>query len=205
MGRGKIIWIEGGEGSGKGSHTNLLVDRLIKKEGLVTVRTREPGGTSIGEKIRTILLDKEHLGMCGRTELFLYEAARAELYDKVVKPSLERGEIVVSDRSCLSSLAYQGYARGLDLDFIEQANRFAMDDVIPDLALIIDVPVETGLEKEVVKDRFGLERIDFHEKVNQAYREIAKQISAKVIPYIEGGMEEMQKQIWSYVEPLLKS
>ncbi len=203
MERGKLIWLEGGEGSGKSTQANLLFNRL-RDSGLTTVRTREPGGTEVGEKVRTILLDIAHTGMSERAELFLYEAARAELYEKVVRPALKRGEIVLNDRSCLSSLAYQGYARGLDLNFIEQANTFAIADITPDLAFIIDVPVEKGLEREVIKDRLGLERREFHERVNQAYRKIGEQIGAKIIPYVDGGIEEMHEQIWSYVELLLK-
>jgi len=169
--RGRFITIEGGEGVGK--TTNLdLVERLIRDSGHALVRTREPGGTPLAERIRELLLDPAHAGMADDCELLLVFAARAEHLARVIRPALEAGQWVLCDRFTDATYAYQGYGRGLSLERIAELERMVQGGLRPDLTLLLDVPVETGLARASARgelDRFEQEQQAFFERVREGY------------------------------------
>lgn len=181
---GYLITLEGGEGSGKSTVLQTLADKLTL-EGHSVVCTREPGGINISEQIRNVILDKENTAMDAKTEALLYAAARRQhLVEKVV-PELEKGSIVLCDRFIDSSLAYQGYARGLGMDEIYTINKFAIGDNIPSLTLYLDVRPEVGLariEKDGAREvnRLDLESLEFHSKVREGYQELLKRFPERI-------------------------
>jgi dTMP kinase len=195
MKKGYYIMLEGGEGCGKDSHAESLVGYL-KSLGCSVVLTREPGGTKKGEQIRTILLDKTR-SLTPMQELYLFEEARLSSYKNIVIPGVEKGEVIIKTRGWPSTIAYQGYAGGIDLDQIRKLNNKATFNIMPDLLIIIDVPPEKGLKKELDADRFAQKGLGYHEKVNQGYLSIAKEHPefSIVIPYQEGEFDAMQEQI----------
>lgn len=168
-----LINLEGGEGSGKSTVLKLLAEALEEK-GFSVVCTREPGGIDIAEQIRNVILDRENTAMDARTEALLYAAARRQhLVEKII-PALEGGNIVLCDRYIDSSLAYQGYARGLGIEEIFAINKFAIDDYMPDLTLYFDVNPKVGLariEKDEDREinRLDVESMKFHYKVREGY------------------------------------
>ena len=168
-----LINLEGGEGSGKSTVLKLLAEALEEK-GFSVVCTREPGGIDIAEQIRNVILDRENTAMDARTEALLYAAARRQhLVEKII-PALEGGNIVLCDRYIDSSLAYQGYARGLGMEEIFAINKFAIDDYMPDLTLYFDVNPKVGLaqiEKDADREinRLDVESMKFHYKVREGY------------------------------------
>lgn len=183
---GVFITFEGPEGAGKTTLINQLkpeLEQLVKTELLLT---REPGGNVIAEKIRDIILDKNHTAMDPRTEALLYAAARRQhLVDKVL-PALAKGNIVLCDRFVDSSIAYQGYARQIGVQGITDINRFATDDKQPDITFYLDLDVEIGLNRirqnrsdEI--NRLDLETLDFHQIVRQGYLAIANQDTKRVV------------------------
>ena len=205
MERGKYIVIVGGEGSGKGLQARKLGEYLQDRN-INFLKTREPGGTKVGERIREILKQTLPENMNERTELFLFEAARAQLFDKVIVPAIEKGHWAISDRSFICTSAYQGHARGMPLDFVYGANDFATFGYKPDLAFLIDVDPRIGLEKEVEKweifsEEMDPEKLEFHNKVRKGYlKEAERMDNFVVIPYLENRPEEMQEQIRSELE-----
>ena len=136
--KGRLVTFEGCEGSGKSTQLRLLSEKL-SKQGISHIVTREPGGSDIAEQIRNIILNGKNTAMCDECEALLYAAARAQHLREIVQPALDKGMLVLCDRYVDSSLAYQGYARGLDLKFIEDINGFAMRDFRPDLTLFLDI------------------------------------------------------------------
>src|SRR5690606_25653708 len=168
-----LINLEGGEGSGKSTVLKMLADALEEK-GFSVVCTREPGGIDIAEQIRSVILDRENTAMDARTEALLYAAARRQhLVEKII-PALKAGSIVLCDRYIDSSLAYQGYARGLGMEEIFAINKFAIDDYMPDLTLYFDVNPKVGLariEKDADREinRLDVESMKFHYKVREGY------------------------------------
>lgn len=179
-----FITFEGTEGSGKSSR---IADAaaFLKKQGKDCILTREPGSTRIGAKIRAILLDPASRELDHMAELLLYMADRAHHIATVIRPALAAGKIVLCDRYSDATLAYQGYARGLDLAMLKNLHRLLMDDLKPDLTLLLDLPPETGLKrawKQInsgqrtdAESRFEAEEIAFHEKVRAGYLDIARQ------------------------------
>jgi len=204
MKRGFYIMIEGGEGCGKDYQADLLCDYLKQKK-LEVILTREPGGTTESEKIRDILLDKNHK-LSPITELFLYEAARRDLNEKVIIPSLEEGKIVISKRGFPSTYAYQGFAGDLDLEIIKRENKLAMEGVIPDLLFIININPQQGLNKEINPDRFAQKGLKYHLRVNEGYLELAKMFPdiSIVIPYQDGNPQAMQQEIRHHIKQRLE-
>ncbi|WP_293978868.1 dTMP kinase [uncultured Clostridium sp.] len=176
MKKGLFIVFEGGEGTGKTTAIESIYDWVIEK-GLKCIKTREPGGIKIAEEIRQVILNKENTKMDGRTEALLYAAARRQhLVEKVI-PALEDGYIVLCDRFIDSSLAYQGYARGLGIEEVMSINKFAIGDYMPDLSILFDLDPKIGLERismsgEREVNRLDLEKIEFHEKVREGYNKV---------------------------------
>lgn len=175
MYKGKLITFEGIDGSGKTTQINLLKKYLLAI-GRDIVVLREPGGTVIGEKIRDILLDKKN-NIVPAAEALLYAASRAELVKEVIIPSLNDGKIVILDRFVDSSIVYQGYARGLGVEVVEEINNIAIDGLIPDLTVYLDIkPKDTlrRIDSRKDKDRLETEDVQFHEKVYEGYMNLIK-------------------------------
>jgi dTMP kinase len=174
--RGFFIAFEGTEGCGKSTQIERLAAHLarIGRDALVT---REPGGTPLGEILRRVLLDPAGAGIDGWSELFLLEAARHAHVEQVIRPALDRGLVVISDRFADSSVAYQGGGRGLDLEQIEALNRIATAGLMPDLTILLDIEVEEGLRRiarrDASRDRVEQEQIEFHRRVREAYRRLS--------------------------------
>lgn len=180
-----FITLEGVEGSGKSTIINFIKDSL-ETSGRKVVVTREPGGIDIAEQIRSVILDKNNTKMEGRTEALLYAAARRQhLVEKVI-PSLNEGKIVLCDRFVDSSLAYQGYARGLGIDEVFSVNKFAIEDLMPDLTLYLDLDPQIGLNR-IAKNkgreinRLDLEEINFHINVREGYEEVIKMFPDRMV------------------------
>lgn len=185
MKRGYFISIEGNEGAGKSTIVTMATQYLMSK-GLQVIASREPGGIAIAEQIRSVILDKNNTEMDGRTEALLYAAARRQHYIEKISPSLAEGKTIICDRFIDSSLAYQGYARGLGFDEILSINRFATDNVFPDLTLYLDVDPKLGLQRISENEhreinRLDLESLAFHQKVREGYLEVAKRFSSRIV------------------------
>ena len=179
--RGLFITFEGGEGSGKSTQILGLAKRL--EAAGISVRTlREPGGTAVGEVVRTLLLDPEHVGLTPAAELMLYEASRAQLVAEVIEPALAAGEVVLCDRFYDSTTAYQGFGRGLDLARIGQLNAAATDGLVPDRTLVLDVDPAIGIKRatRAGADRLEAEGSAFHERVRAGFAAIAAEEPGRV-------------------------
>jgi dTMP kinase len=172
---GRFITFEGPDGSGKTAQLDLLSEELAQA-GFPILTTREPGGTSIGDQIRETLLDLRNTSMVDRTEALLYQAARAQLVDEIIKPHLASGGIVLCDRYADSTLAYQGYGHQNTLDSLRVIIQYATGGLIPDLTILMDLAPEVGLKRRV--DAGGVNRldaydIDFHRRVREGYLDMA--------------------------------
>jgi len=175
MKKGVFIVFEGIEGAGKTTQAKNLYEYL-NSIGKKSILTREPGGTKTGKKIREILLSDTDEMFPPKAELFLYEADRNFHIHNVIKPNLEKGINVICDRYIYSSLAYQGYARGLDINLIKTLNDIATDGVYPDIVFLIDIPVEVSLQRlGNKKDRIEKEGIDFHKRLRNGFLKIAEE------------------------------
>jgi len=172
--RGKFITFEGSEGCGKSTQSKLLA-QYLKRKGRKVVYLREPGGVETSEKIRNLLLNPKSK-ISSEAETLLYMAARAEVVNEIIKPALEKGKIVVCDRFLDSTIAYQGYGLGMDLEFIKSVGKFATYGIKPDLTILLDLPVEKGLKhREAAKDRIEKRPLAYHYKVRNGYLKLAKQ------------------------------
>ena len=167
-----FIVFEGPDGSGKTTQARLLVDHLISR-GRTVVQTREPGGTPAAEAIRSLVLNPEFLGLDDRTEALLFAAARAEHVARVIRPALQRGEIVVCDRYIDSSVAYQGVGRSLGIERIRELSLWATTDLVPDLTLVLDLDAAEGMSRVGERDRLELEPQAYHDRVRRAFVELA--------------------------------
>lgn len=183
--RGLFITFEGNDGSGKSSVIEAIQEEL-EIRGYDIVHSREPGGSPIAEKIREIILDKTNVGMDDKTESLLYAASRREHIVKTVLPALNEGKIVLCDRFLDSSLAYQGYARGIGIDEVYHMNTYATEGLLPDLTLLVCVKPEIGLGR--IKnnhrgelDRLELEKMEFHQKVYDGYLQVQKKFPDRVV------------------------
>ena len=171
-----FITLEGPEGSGKTSHIPHLVEYLREK-GHIVFPTREPGGTSIGEQIREVIHAMKNVEMHARTETLLYQAARAQIVEQVIKPRLADGEIVISDRYYDSTIAYQGYGHQQDLEQVRSLVKYATGGLVPDLTVLLDVDIEEGLrrkKKDNEWNRLDAYTVEFHQRVRKGYHEMVK-------------------------------
>jgi dTMP kinase len=199
-----FITFEGIEGCGKSTQVDLLRKHLIALGHEVLV-TREPGGCPIGEKVRDILLDPGNSGMTALTELLLYEASRAQHVADVIRPALEAGVTVISDRFYDASTAYQGHARGLGADKVIELNLVATGGLKPDLTIVLDLPASEGLRRLGRDlDRIESEAIDFHEKVRNGYIGLARKDPDRVkVVDSSGTIEETASEVVKIVEDSL--
>jgi len=207
---GLFVTFEGIEGCGKTTQAELLRLNLEKKNHRV-VFTREPGGTEVGERIRDVLLDNRIRDMEPLTELFLYLASRAQHVQKLIRPALEDGAIVVCDRFADASLAYQGAGREIGILRVESLNEAATLGLVPDYTVLLDVPVELGLKRisarageKQQQDRIEQEQIDFHVRVREAYLVLARESSGR-IEVFDGtrSKEELAEEILSSVKRIM--
>ena len=191
--RGIFITIEGPDGSGKTTALQQVVPRLQQEMNRKVVATREPGGSPIAEKIRSLILDPSHTDMDSRTEALLYAASRRQHLIEKVFPVLESGDVIFCDRFVDSSIAYQGYARGIGEEGIREINEFATEGIEPDVTLYIDVPAEVGIQRihanldEREYNRLDQEKLAFHEKVRAGYQHLA-QANPERIVVVDGTM-----------------
>ncbi|MBQ3288097.1 MAG: dTMP kinase [Kiritimatiellae bacterium] len=210
MSRGRFITFEGGEGCGKSTQARRLCDAL-RLRGIETLLTREPGGTPLAEEIRRLLKDKSGEAPCDVSELMLFLSARAQLVRSVIRPALESGTWVVSDRFSDSTLAYQGYGRGLPLDEVRRANGLACGGLSPDLTLLLDVSPEVARARRLGReaatntsaDRIECAGEDFHERLRHGFAALAaaEPDRIKVID-ANGTADEVWERVWNQVQPL---
>ena len=200
---GLFVTFEGPEGSGKTTQVRLLYASLVK-EGLSVVRSREPGGTCIGEQVRAVLHDLGNQGMLPITEALLYSAARAQHVSEVIGPALERDAIVLCDRFAESTFAYQGYGHGLDLEALERITRFATGGLRPDLVVYLDLDVDIGLQRKLQDRREGKgewnrmdqQSVSFHRRVREGYLTMARQeVDRWLIVDASRSVEEMHESV----------
>jgi len=202
VGNSAFIVFEGGEGSGKSTQAKALEGQL-RRLGFKAVLTHEPGGTLLGNKLRRWL--KWGRGVTTQTELFLFLASRSQLVTKVIRPALERGEVVICDRFDASTFAYQGYGRGMDLAFLETINSFVTDGLSPDLVILLDLDVEKGLKRKRMRlDCFEREEFAFHHRVRDAYLKLAAADPERWM-VIDGSLPEetVRDLIWARVKQLV--
>ncbi len=200
--KGIFISFEGIEGTGKTIQSRLLYEYLIKK-GNKVILTEEPGGTKVGLKIRELLLSVEHKGMIPIAELLLYNASRAQHVKEVILPAINRGVVVITDRFTDSTVAYQGYGRGIDLNLIDSIEKVVTDGLRTDITILLDVDVEVGLKRNrgINKtDRLELEDVEFHRRVRGGYLEIASKKPERIkLIDASKGIGEIHSKIVSIV------
>ncbi len=213
--RGLFFTFEGVEGSGKTTQIRRL-SATLRQAGQRVVETREPGGTSLGDAIRAMLLATRNAEMVAETELFLYLASRAQLCREWIAPALHGGAIVISDRFADATVAYQGYGRGLDLKLIATANRVATGGLRPDLTVLLDLDPREGLRRvwergqpplpEPSLDRLEAEALDFHDRVRKGYLDLAREEPQR-FQTIDATQPEgtIAAEIWARVERLIGS
>lgn len=199
--RGVFITVEGGEGVGKSTQARLLAGRL-RRAGATVRRTREPGGTPVGDRIRSLLLDPAET-IAPRTELFLYEASRSELTAAVIEPALRRGDVVVCDRFFDSTTAYQAFGRGLDAEWVHRLNLDATGGLRPDITVLLtmDQDVAMGRATRSGADRIEKESAEFHRGVIAGFEAIAASEPERFVRVsAEGSTEEVSARVWEAVE-----
>lgn len=202
--RGRFITLEGGEGSGKTTQAALL-GKTLAKAGLQTRVVRSPGGTAVAEKLRSILKTREPgEELASETELLLFGACHSQMVETLLKPELERGTCIISDRFVDSTKVYQGYARGLDIRMLDEINRFACRGVMPDLTIVLDLDPELGMRRstgrvaraEFENDRFDSETLAFHTAVRNGFLELARQEPRRIkIISAEGSVEDVARAV----------
>ncbi len=187
--KARFITFEGIEGSGKSTVVSRVL-KALEEAGVEAIITREPGGTDLSERIRTILLDPDMSGMDARAELLLYLASRAQLVERTIRPALESGTSVICDRFMDASVAYQGWARGIGEAVVEELNAFTLGSIVPDRTFLLDLAVDRGFERgperregEGTRSKDRLEREDrsFHEKVREGYLRLAERNPGRVV------------------------
>ncbi len=206
MKQGIFITLEGPDGSGKSTQIQYLRE-YFDETGIPCVFTREPGGTSIGEKLRGIILDKDNSEMSSMTEALLYAASRAQHVEELIKPALAAGKVVVCDRFIDSSIAYQGYGRDLG-ESVRIINELAVDGCMPDVTFLLALSPEEGKSRiggEENQDRLEQEKIEFHNKVYEGYRKLAQMYPQRFVEIDAGGdRESVRREIYAHLERILK-
>ena len=201
--RGYFLAFEGGDGAGKSTQVRLLIEWL-RQESLDVVVTHEPGDSLVGKHIRELVLDPANAGLSARAEALLYAADRAEHVQSVIRPTLARGAIVVTDRYVDSSIAYQGAGRSIGVDAVRELNSFATEGLLPDLTVLLDVPVGVARQRYDIADRLEREPREFHERVHQAFLDLA---AAEPRRYLvidgTGPPEDIASQIRDVVRALM--
>ena len=204
--RGVFISLEGIDGCGKTTLKGKLLALLASKYQVIGIR--EPGGTVISEKIRDMLLDVHNDGIIGKTEAMLYAAARSQLVEEVIRPALAQGKIIIADRYLDSTIAYQGYGRGLDLEFLEDLNRICTGGLKPDVTLLLDIDPMEGQNRrsQDVPDRLEQEGLEFQDRIRAGYLKLRegdpgriKLLDARLNP------EELLHEAMKYIEAKLRS
>ena len=196
---GLFITFEGIEGCGKTTQMNLLADHL-KKVGVSVLKTREPGGTKIGEEIREMLLNPDNKKMAKETEMLLYGASRAQHIKELIEPALKSGKIVLCDRYADSTLAYQGFGRNMGISLIRKTCPLSLGSIQPELTILLDLDVKAGLSRiknrKGGNDRIEKEKIAFHNKVRKGYLKLAKASRGRIrVVRADRKIEEIQKEI----------
>ena len=199
-----FITFEGPEGAGKTTVIQKITERL-EQENIDVLPTREPGGIEIAEKIRAIILNPAHTAMDERTEALLYAAARSQHYFEKVRPALDAGKLVICDRFIDSSLAYQGYARGIGVDEVLAINEFAIGKKLPDLTILFDLAPEVGLarihahgDREI--NRLDVESLAFHEKVREGYMMLVERYPERIkVVNADQNVEQVVEDVWSII------
>ncbi|WP_068986569.1 MULTISPECIES: dTMP kinase [Lysinibacillus] len=204
-----FITFEGPEGAGKTTVIQKIAERLAQ-ENIDVLATREPGGIEIAEKIRTIILDPAHTAMDERTEALLYAAARSQHYFEKVRPALDAGKMVICDRFIDSSLAYQGYARGIGVDEVLSINEFAIGKKLPDMTILFDLAPEVGLarihahgEREV--NRLDVESLAFHKKVREGYLQLVERYPKRIyVVNADQNIDRVVEDVWSLLYEVMQ-
>jgi len=204
MMKGLFIVLEGPDGSGKSTMAKMIA-QYYQDAGREIVFTREPGGTKISEQIRDIILDNNNTEMAYMTEALLYAASRAQLVSEFIKPNLEKGKVVISERYVYSSIVYQGIARNLGIQRVKEINDFAIDGLEPDLVLFFDINPEKALDRKLSTgngDRLENEKLDFHKKVYEGYKEISKVYDEIISINADKSVEELFSDIKNIINNL---
>ncbi|MEQ6357399.1 dTMP kinase [Lysinibacillus sp. M3] len=199
-----FITFEGPEGAGKTTVIQKIAERLAEEK-IDVLATREPGGIEIAEKIRSVILNPEHTAMDERTEALLYAAARSQHYFEKVRPALNAGKMVICDRFIDSSLAYQGYARGIGVDEVLSINEFAIGKKLPDMTILFDLAPEVGLarihahgEREV--NRLDVESLAFHNKVREGYLQLVERYPERIyVVNADQNIDRVVEDVWSLI------
>ena len=199
-----FITFEGPEGAGKTTVIQKIAERLAEEK-MDVLATREPGGIEIAEKIRSVILNPEHTAMDERTEALLYAAARSQHYFEKVRPALDAGKMVICDRFIDSSLAYQGYARGIGVDEVLSINEFAIGKKLPDMTILFDLAPEVGLarihahgEREV--NRLDVESLAFHNKVREGYLQLVERYPERIyVVNADQNIDRVVEDVWSLI------
>lgn len=204
--RGIFITFEGPEGCGKSTHSKLLYDYLMKCS-YDCIHTREPGGTKVGEKIREILLHSDGIRISDLTELFLFEAARSQIVDEIIKPNLARKRIVICDRFSDATFSYQGYGGGIPIKMIRDLDTAATRGLKPDLTILLDIDTKAGLgrAKTKGKDRMESKDIAYHARVRRGYLKLAKNEPERIrVIKVVGSIEETQELVRREVDRVIQ-
>ncbi|MGI6190116.1 MAG: dTMP kinase [Clostridiales bacterium] len=204
---GLLITFEGPDGAGKTTQV-YLVDEYLREKGYNTLVTREPGGTSISEEIRNILLNSVHSEMDALTEMYLYAAARAQHVKQVIKPALREGKIVLCDRFVDSSIAYQGFGRGLGMDVVETVNQYALQGTEPDLTLLFKMDIEKALNRGRARsgclDRLEREKLEFHRRVYRGFCVLQEKYPWRIKEIdASKSLDDVFKQVLKQIEYLI--
>jgi len=204
--RGRFITFEGSEYCGKSTQSKLLYEYL-QERGYKVVFLREPGGTAVSEKIRQLLLDTKNKSITNEAELFLYMASRAQTISEVIKPALARGQVVICDRFMDSTIVYQGYGLGMGIELIRSLSNFVTAGIVPDLTILLDLPLEkalNGIQRK--KDRIENRPIEYHRRVKNGYLKLAKQEPKRIkIIQLAQDKNETQDKIRRLVDKLLNN
>jgi len=202
--RGTLVTLEGGEGSGKSTQAETLA-ALLRERGYGVALTREPGGTRLGGIVKEIL--QQGVALTAEAEMFLFQAARAQHVQEVVRPALESGDVVLCDRYTDSTLAYQGYGRGLNLDHLRAVNHIATGGLPPHFTILLDVPPETGLARkdhEAITDSIGSESLEFHQRVRTGFLELAQREPKRIVVVdASPPADEVTAAAWQHLEGFL--